>query len=67
MLVDFISCFCPKGAVNICGSAKVTTPSLCATPPMEGNFKIHAYVIAVADKFPSNGGVPEGRGGYPCR
>jgi len=32
------------GAVNKCGSAKVTTPSLRATPPWEGNFSATAKI-----------------------
>lgn len=38
-----------------------TTPSLRATPPMEGNHN------AATEKFPSPGGVPAGRGGFANR
>jgi len=44
-----------------CGLAKVTTPSLRATPPWEGNLQ-PMPIFAVAKKFPSYGG--QGQGGY---
>jgi len=41
-----------RGVANKCGSAKVTTPSLRATPPWEENLKTLAYVLADAEKIP---------------
>jgi len=42
------------GAANQCGSAEVTTPSLRATPPKEGNFKTMP-IFVVTEKFTSFG------------
>jgi len=45
----------------------LTTPSLRATPPKEGNFSETEAEKVSGLKFPSTGGVPEGRGGHPRR
>ena len=47
----------------------LTTPSLRATPPLEGNFSATETEAEKVSglKFPSYGGVPEGWGGHPRR